>query len=144
MLDFALIALPEQFDIDPPAYAFDDDILRLINRLRFHAVACRASAYLDIHEACRMSGPLAGQDPAARILIRVLGQVLGRRPVWHRPGAATLSFDEAWLAQVIRAHRDDDADSYVFLTTRRIAPEKRRLFAMLLHNLTTHFWRAAA
>ena len=40
--------------------------------------------------------------------------------------------DTRWLAQVIEARRSGDSDSLVFLTHRRIARDKRRLFAMLV------------
>lgn len=107
----------------------------LINRLRFHASYCRASAHLDIYKACALIAPSPNEDITARTLIRVLGQALDRKPHWHRPGDDSFSFDELWLAQVIEARRDDDEDSFTFLTLRRISQAKRRIFAVLVTAL---------
>jgi len=107
----------------------------LINRLRFHASVCQAAAYLDIHSACELIDPTSDEAPAARTLIRILGQALDRSPQWHRPGAQELSFDELWLAQIIEACRSADHDSYTFLTTRRIAKHKQRILRVLVCNL---------
>lgn len=117
-------------DVPPPGV--DAPTRALINRLRFHASRCRASAHLDIHAACALIDPKGCPERAAATLLRVLGQALARVPVWHRVGEPALSFDERWLAQVIAARRRGDRDSYLFLTLRRVAPDKQRLFALLV------------
>ncbi|WP_299656235.1 hypothetical protein [uncultured Tateyamaria sp.] len=128
----AVLKLPVQ---EVPWPQVGSETRALINRLRFHASLCRASAHLDIHVACGLIDPNSGEDAAARTLIRVLAQALDRTPVWLRPGEISLSFDECWLAQVIEARRGEDFDSLLFLTHRRIAGDKRRLFGMLVANL---------
>ncbi|MCH2163408.1 MAG: hypothetical protein MK098_01965 [Marinovum sp.] len=131
----AVLSLPVM-DAPPRAPNVSDEMRGLINRLRFHATFCRAAAHLDLHAACAVVDPNAGEDAAARILIRVLRQALEREPVWYRPGSTQMSFDELWLAQAIEALIVNDLDSYTFLTHRRIAKDKRRFVHMLMKNLT--------
>lgn len=109
----------------------------LLNRIRFLAASCRASAKLDLFEACRLLDMQtdAADEACLITLIRVMGQALDARPVFHRPGEADLSFDEAWLLSTIEARMRDDEDSYAFLVTRRIARDKRRTFGMLIFAL---------
>ena len=107
----------------------------LINRLRFHAARCRASAHLDLYHACQVVDPNADEDLVACTLLRILGQALGSEPRWFRPGEGELSFDERWLAQLISAFADGDADSVTFLLARRIAAPKRRVVQTLVAQL---------
>ncbi len=69
---------------------------------------------------------------AAEILVRVLGEVLGRRPVFHAPGARMASFDEAWLCRCRAAQVSGDVDSLALLVGRRVHPAMRRTFLDLL------------
>jgi len=69
----------------------------VLDRLREAARRARAERQLSIGEALqglRCPGAAAG---AAAALVRVLGEFIGRRPVFHAPGCAMGSFDEAWL-----------------------------------------------
>lgn len=128
----AVLALPRAHPLPPQVLP---ETRALINRLRFHASLCRASAHLDIYTACQLIDPGNGEDAAATTLIRILGQALDKTPVWHRPGETELSFDELWLAQVIESHAVNDDDSFRFLIHRRIPHAKRRIFGALISNL---------
>lgn len=112
----------------------------LLNRIRFLAATCRASARLDLFDACSDPGAVADQGEEAQIvtLIRVMGQALGTRPVFRRPGEPDLGFDEAWLVATIGARMSDDASSFAFLLGRRVAGPYRRAFAILVTALADH------
>ncbi|MEL7214435.1 MAG: hypothetical protein AAGJ96_00690 [Pseudomonadota bacterium] len=121
-----------------PRYEVPGDIRGMINRLRFRASLCRASARLDIHEACRLLPVADDPDEGAvsTLFLRVLGQALERPPVWLKPGAADFSFDELWLARVLITYQKGDGASLAFLIDRRIPKEKRRVFRLLVASLS--------
>lgn len=119
-----------------------NDLRKLLNLLRFHAASCRASARLDLFEACAVLDPTAPsrtEDVHAPILLRVLGQALDAQPVFLRPGDEDVSFDEHWLIAVLSAVARADHDSFAFLVRRRVAPPKQRVFRSLVAGLATSF-----
>lgn len=78
----------------------------------------------------------ADRDPAPfETLVRALPPLIGRRPVFHLPGSAVRSFDEAWLMRCLDARAVCDRDSLAMLTGRLIADDRRRAF---------HDWLARA
>jgi len=95
------------------------------------------AAHGAIAAAKRRLDPTAEHAEEAHIatLIRGMGQALDARPVFRRPGEEELSFDEAWLMATISARVNGDTDSFAFLVGRRVAPSKRRTFAMLVSGL---------
>ncbi|MEM9047111.1 MAG: hypothetical protein AAGC92_00200 [Pseudomonadota bacterium] len=111
-----------------------DHLRQWVNRLRFHAAGCRSAARLDLFRACALLSPVTEEAEAAgcSALIRVLGQALEKSPVFFKPGVDPLSFDEAWLVSIIDARLRGDLDSVAFLVLRRVAPEKRRAFMLLI------------
>lgn len=121
----------------PPVSHCDPAALALLNRIRFLAAACRVSARLDLHEACLRHDVRAERSEEAHLvtLIRVMGQALGTRPVFRRPGERDLSFDEAWLVSTIAARMAGDDASFAFLLTRRVEASRRRGFGMLVAGL---------
>jgi len=125
-LNFATVA---------PRPAASPEAMAFLNRLRFHATRCRASARLDIATACTLIDPQGDETAAASVFVRVLGQALDRPPVWYRPGETDLSFDERWVLAVAESYAAGDGDSFTFLTQRRISGPKRRLFLALIARL---------
>ncbi len=111
----------------------------LLNRIRFFATTCRASAFLDIYAACAVLDPNEARAEEAQIktLLRVMGQALGQDAVFLRPGAQTTSFDERWLIAAVSAKAAGDEDSFAFLVCRRVDPSKRRVFSFLLSGLAS-------
>lgn len=132
----ALLKLDIQHEATPAT--LPEGARGLLNKLRFHASQCRASAYLDIFSACSVLDPNAdrAEDAQMRVLLRVMGQALEKEPVFHRPGEPTLSFDESWLMTALTARAEGDDDSFTFLLHRRVSKEKRRIFSLLLGGLS--------
>ncbi|MEO0747758.1 MAG: hypothetical protein AAFZ10_05220, partial [Pseudomonadota bacterium] len=87
--------------------------------------------------ACAVLDPNETRAEAAQIntLLRVMGQALGKEPVFLRPGVETTSFDERWLIAALMAKTAGDEDSFAFLLLSRIEHSKRRIFALLLSGL---------
>lgn len=67
--------------------------------------------------------PMGDKDMAA--LLRFLPVALGKRVVFHRPGAQSLTFDEAWLMRLVNAVRTDDQDAIYFALSSRVARHLR-------------------
>ncbi len=90
--------------------------------LRRLAPRCQAGARLDLFRACAMLSAHAdiAAQAYAEALLRGLAVVLGRVPVLHQPGAAELSFDEAWIASLLGAARRGDEASMRFLLASRL------------------------
>ena len=133
-----MAALLERPGLDvPPRHTIPDSMRGVLNRVRFHASTCRASAYLDLYKACSVIDPTApdAEDGQIRILLRVMGQALDKQPTFLRPGEQNLSFDESWLIALLQARLDQDDDSFAFLMLRRVALPKRRVFGLLLSGL---------
>jgi hypothetical protein len=95
------------------------------------ALAGEAPMLEKLRQAARRAR--AGRQMSlAEVLVRVLAEVLGRRPVFHAPGARMASFDEAWLCRCRAAQAARDSDSLALLTGRRVHPAMRRAFLDLL------------
>lgn len=136
MIMNALLKLPVH--TDRPVPQVPDDVRALLNKIRFHATTCRASARLDIFHACAVLDPHEGRAEAAQIntLLRVMGQALGQDPIFLRPGEETTSFDERWLIAAITAKSKGDDNSFAFLILSRVDASKRRIFALLVSGLS--------
>ncbi|TGD63632.1 hypothetical protein EYC08_12815 [Tabrizicola sp. WMC-M-20] len=108
-----------------------------VSALRRLAPRCHAGARLDLFRACAMLSSHA--DVAARAyaeaLLRGLAALLGRAPVLHQPGAAELSFDEAWIASLLAAARRGDAGSVQFLLASRLPRHAWRQIGWLAAQL---------
>lgn len=131
----ALLKLPVQNDRPTPEVP--DHVRVTLNKIRFYATTCRASARLDIFAACAVLDPNEARAEEAQMttLLRVMGQALGQEPVFLRPGENSTSFDERWLIAALSAKADGDDDSFAFLILSRIEPSKRRIFALLVSGL---------
>lgn len=78
---------------------------------------------LRLHAGCDTS-PLG-------IMLERMPSMLGRKMVFHEPGAAELSFDESWVLNLLDAVRSGDEDRYRFALLSRM----RRDRASALHFL---------
>jgi len=106
-----------------------------LDRLRTAARRARAGRQITLREAARGLSCPGVASGAAEALVRTLSEVLGRRPVFHAPGAPLASFDETWLLACLGAQRRHDADSLAFLVRSRVAAPNRRGFLDLLRVL---------
>lgn len=104
----------------------------LLERLRKAARRARCGRHMTLSEAHRWLACPGAASGAAEVLVRTLGEALGQRPVFHAPGSATASFDEAWLVRLHRAQAARDVDSVALLAGRRVPLPLRRRFLDLL------------
>lgn len=111
----------------------------LIAALRLAALECRAAPKASV-AACALLGPDAGAEEYAGALARCLPQMLTRRPVLRRPGAARRSFDEEWLVALGRALGSGDRASARFLLRRRVRPEAAPYLSLLLIGLAERLY----
>ncbi|MCR8827507.1 hypothetical protein [Pseudosulfitobacter koreensis] len=101
--------------------------------LRIAACGCRASARIEVEQACAMID--ASPDKALHTLLGALPAAFGRPTRFYRLGESELSFDERWLLAAIDAARRADSDSLYFLIARRVPVHLRRWVAFLLHSV---------
>ena len=110
----------------------------LINRLRFHATECRSAARLDIFEACKLFDPQKPllEDEQLETFVRTLGQATCKSIMWYKPGCEVYSFDEKWVMAIFRVYKNDDFMSYDFMVRSRISTQKRKIFSLMVANLS--------
>ncbi|MEL7090707.1 MAG: hypothetical protein AAFN94_03125 [Pseudomonadota bacterium] len=135
----------EQLPIHAPASvpALDPDQFALLNHIRMAAMGCRAAARVDLFEACALL-TLDGETARRTFVstfVKCLSDAVNKRIIWHRPGTAELSFDEAWVMRVFTAIRDEDRASLDFLLRSRVAPADRRYIGFLLNQISDQFCR---
>lgn len=106
--------------------------------LRRLAPRCQAGARLDLFRACAMLSGHAeiAAQAYAEALLRGLAAVWGRAPVLHQPGAAELSFDEAWIASLLGAAGRGDESSMRFLLASRLPRHVWRQIGWLVAQLS--------
>lgn len=118
-----------------PVSALPPQTRPLLERLRDAARRARCGRQMSLSEARQCLACPGAASGAAEALVRTLGEVLGRRPRFHQPGAPLASFDEAWLLRCHAAQVARDADSLALLTGRRVPAPLRRSFLDLLRAL---------
>lgn len=112
--------------------------------LRLAALSCRTAPRTNLFEACatlsldREKAKTASLD----ILVRCLSQAMAQAPTFYRPGAERLSFDEAWLVQLVASVQRADLDSFEFLLRSRVIARSRRQLAFLLYRVAERFPRS--
>ena len=93
-------------------------------------LACRArlSRREEPERMCALlqAQPAAEAEAYGEALLRMLPVALGRRVTFHRPGAGSCSFDEAWVLALLRSIRADDGDSVRFALASRISRHMQR------------------
>jgi hypothetical protein len=117
-----------------PTTALADEAA-MLEKLRQAARRARCGRQLSLSEARAFLACPGAASGSAEVLVRVLREVLGRRPVFHAPGSRMASFDEAWLCRCRAAQKARDADSLALLTGRRVHPAMRRAFLDLLRSV---------
>lgn len=127
----------------PPSPVLGDNALQIINHLRLVALQCRSQARLDLNQACALllANPADAQLRHAETLMRGYRQAVSQRPVFFRPGAEELSFDEAWLGRLFEAVENRDDDSFSFLIKSRVPRWTQRNFAYLIRSISEQFHR---
>jgi len=98
------------------------DTARLHGCLRLAAMRSRLAPRRG---AAAPPSPTGAPEAVARDLVKSLPEALGRRVVLHRPGAATLTFDEAWLLRMIGATAAEDRDTLHFALATRVRRDMR-------------------
>lgn len=135
----ALARLPH---VDPPlsrpAPGFTAEQRAGLNRLRLLSLRCRAARRIDVFSACALLSRDRSEaaHAYATAFLRALPQALDRTPVFHIPGADEISFDEAWILQLLQAIRAGQNDSIAFLIASRIRACHRRQIAFLARGLS--------
>lgn len=106
----------------------------VLNALRLIALECRVAAQTDLVQACALLSESreVARDAYARALIKCLRQAVGTKVTFFRPGTEEVSFDEAWLVQLLASHGRGDTDSFLFLIRSRVARQHQRLVAFLI------------
>ncbi|MEO1677422.1 MAG: hypothetical protein AAFU80_04600 [Pseudomonadota bacterium] len=109
-----------------------------LEQLRQAARLARNGRNLTLSDSRRLLSCPGAASGALELVVRVMGEVLGRRPVFHGPGAAMASFDEAWLVRLHTALMERDVDSVALLVGRRVPRALRRSFLDLLRAVDPH------
>ena len=132
---------PEYEPIPGHKKQISDESRNMLNHLRVVGMKCRAAARADMFEACAL---LATDKKKARIahadvLMRCLRAALGKHPHIFTPGTESLSFDEAWLVELIEAAARNDQPSFTFLLRSRVLPHARRSMTFLTSRISEQF-----
>jgi hypothetical protein len=103
------------------------DLPGAIDALRRLAMENRLAPRVEPERECALlrTAPEAAAVAYARALLRILPAATGRRIAFHRPGAACLTFDEAWLLRLLAALAEGDAASAQFAIRSRIGRAMR-------------------
>ena len=111
-----------------------DEILQLINKLRFLMIDCRKESRISIIEACQLIQ--VDKKKSARYfaynMLRTLEEILGKKPIFRNPGDKTLTFDEQWLASLIISFKSNDLLSIKFLMKSRVENLSKRSYISFL------------
>lgn len=112
----------------------NQDIIYVINKLRFLMIGCRKDARISIDEACKMIQ--IDKKKSARYfaynILRTLEEVIGKKPIFRNPGEKNLSFDEQWIASLITSHILNDQVSIKFLINSRVENLSKRSYITYL------------
>jgi len=112
----------------------NEDIIYVINKLRFLMIGCRKDARISIDEACKLIQ--IDKKKSARYfahnILRTLEEVIGKKPVFRNPGEKNLSFDEQWIASLITSYKINDQVSIKFLIKSRVENLSKRSYMIFL------------
>ena len=112
----------------------NQDIIYVINKLRFLMIGCRKDARISIDEACKLIQ--IDKKKSARYfahnILRTLEEVIGKKPVFRNPGEKNLSFDEQWIASLITSYKINDQTSIKFLINSRVENLNKRSYISFL------------
>ena len=115
-------------------FSENQDIIYVINKLRFLMIGCRKDARISIDEACKLIQ--IDKKKSARYfahnILRTLEEVIGKKPVFRNPGEKNLSFDEQWIASLITSYKINDQTSIKFLINSRVENLNKRSYISFL------------
>ena len=111
-----------------------EEIIHVVNKLRFLMIDCRKDSRISIDEACKLIqiDKKKSANYFAYNILRTLEEVLGRKPVFRNPGEQTLSFDEQWIAILIKSYLSNDQTSIKFLINSRVENLNKRSYISFL------------
>ena len=132
---------PEYEPIPGHQKQISNEARSMLNHLRVVGMKCRVAARADMFEACAL---LATDKKKARIahaevLMRCLREAIGKHPTIFSPGTESLSFDEAWLVELIEAAARNDQPSFTFLLHSRVLPHARLSMTFLASSVSKQF-----
>ena len=112
------------------------EIIHVVNKLRFLMIDCRKESRISIDEACKLIqiDKKKSANYFAYNILRTLEEVIGRKPVFRNPGVQTLSFDEQWIASLIKSYLLNDETSIKFLINSRVENLNKRSYISFLIN----------
>ena len=112
----------------------NEDIIYVINKLRFLMIGCRKDARISIDEACKLIqiDKKTSAHYFAHNILRTLEEVIGKKPVFRNPGEKNLSFDEQWIASLITSYKINDQTSIKFLINSRVENLNKRSYISFL------------
>ena len=115
-------------------FSGNQDIINVINKLRFLMIGCRKDARLSIDEACKLIqiDKKTSAHYFAHNILRTLEEVIGKKPVFRNPGEKNLSFDEQWIASLITSYKINDQTSIKFLIKSRVENLSKRSYILFL------------
>ena len=115
-------------------FSENQDIIYVINKLRFLMIGCRKDARISIDEACKLIqiDKKTSAHYFAHNILRTLEEVIGKKPVFRNPGEKNLSFDEQWIASLITSYKINDQTSIKFLINSRVENLNKRSYISFL------------
>ena len=111
-----------------------EEITHVVNKLRFLMIDCRKESRISIDEACRLIQIDKKKSASyfAYNILRTLEEILGKKPIFRNPGEKNLSFDEQWIASLIKSYKTNDFISTKFLINSRVANLNKRSYISFL------------
>ena len=111
-----------------------EEIIHVVNKLRFLMIDCRKESRISIDEACKLIQ--IDKKKSARYfaynILRTLEEVLGKKPIFRNPGEKNLSFDEQWITSLITSYKSNDQMSIKFLINSRVENLNKRSYVSFL------------
>ena len=111
-----------------------EEIIHVVNKLRFLMIDCRKDSRISIDEACKMI-QIDNKKSASYFaynILRTLEEILGKKPIFRNPGEKNLSFDEQWIASLINSYKSNDQISTKFLINSRVENLNKRSYISFL------------
>ena len=111
-----------------------EEIIHVVNKLRFLMIDCRKESRISIDEACKLIqiDKRKSANYFAYNILRTLEEVIGKKPVFRNPGEKNLSFDEQWIASLITSYKINDQTSIKFLIKSRVVNLSKRSYIFFL------------
>ena len=111
-----------------------EEIIHVVNKLRFLMIDCRKESRISIDEACKLIqiDKKKSAKYFAYNILRTLEEVIGKKPIFRNPGEKNLSFDEQWIVSLINSYKSNDLISTKFLINSRVENLNKRSYISFL------------